>query len=218
MRKIKSFNEYQNINEEIGVKSIATILTSLLLTFKSVEKAPSFKAATLNVTSFSSEEDQEKSMNILNQDMMKIQNDLQKIKNSGYNDEKLNTIINKCIQFNTNSNITESTDDIKEVTNLLHNYIKENNINNNTVIDTLRTIDSNTKMIKSGNYENLTNKFFHALLPGFDYKTLLEDYEKLLTENPDYNKSETGGSATVALAILLFLMLFQVITIKILQR
>ena len=90
MRKIKSFNEYQNINEEIGVKSIAAILTSLLLTFKSVEKAPSFKAATLNVTSFSSEEDQEKSMNILNQDMMKIQNDLQKIKNSGYNDQKLN--------------------------------------------------------------------------------------------------------------------------------
>ena len=214
MRKIKSFNEYQNINEEIGVKSIATILTSLLLTFKSVEATPLIKP---NVTSFSSEEDQEKSMDILNQDMMKIQNDLQKIKNSGYNDEKLNTIINKCIQFNTNSNITESTDDIKEVTNLLHNYIKENNINNNTVIDTLRTIDSNTKMIKSGNYENLTN----------DYKTLLEDYEKLffqmfsisdLTENPDYNKSETGGSATVALAILLFLMLFQVITIKILQR
>ena len=217
MRKIKSFNEYQNINEEIGVKSIATILTSLLLTFKSVEATPLIKP---NVTSFkfSSEEDQKKSMDILNQDMMKIQNDLQKIKNSGYNDEKLNTIINKCIQFNTNSNITESTDDIKEVTNLLHNYIKENNINNNTVIDTLRTIDSNTKMIKSGNYENLTNKFFHALLPGFDYKTLLEDYEKLLTENPDYNKSETGGSATVALAILLFLMLFQVITIKILQR
>ena len=214
MRKIKSFNEYQNINEEIGVKSIATILTSLLLTFKSVEATPLIKP---NVTSFSSEEDQEKSMDILNQDMMKIQNDLQKIKNSGYNDEKLNTIINKCIQFNTNSNITESTDDIKEVTNLLHNYIKENNINNNTVIDTLRTIDSNTKMIKSGDYENLTN----------DYKTLLEDYEKLffqmfsisdLTEKPDYNKSETGGSATVALAILLFLMLFQVITIKILQR
>jgi hypothetical protein len=205
MRKIKSFNEYQNINEEIGVKSIATILTSLLLTFKSVEATPLIKP---NVTSFSSEEDQEKSMDILNQDMMKIQNDLQKIKNSGYNDEKLNTIINKCIQFNTNSNITESTDDIKEVTNLLHNYIKENNINNNTVIDTLRTIDSNTKMIKSGDYENLTN----------DYKTLLEDYEKLLTENPDYSKSETGGSATVALAILLFLMLFQVITIKILQR
>lgn len=205
MRKIKSFNEYQNINEEIGVKSIATILTSLLLTFKSVEATPLIKP---NVTSFSSEEDQEKSMDILNQDMMKIQNDLQKIKNSGYNDEKLNTIINKCIQFNTNSNITESTDDITEVTNLLHNYIKENNINNNTVIDTLKTIDSNTKMIKSGNYENLTN----------DYKTLLEDYEKLLTENPDYNKSETGGSATVALAILLFLMLFQVITIKILQR
>ena len=210
MRKIKSFNEYQNINEEIGVKSIAAILTSLLLTFKSVEKAPSFKAATIkpNVTSFSSEEDQEKSMNILNQDMMKIQNDLQKIKNSGYNDEKLNTIINKCIQFNTNSNITESTDDIKEVTNLLNNYIKENNINNNTVIDTLKTIDSNTKMIKSGNYENLTN----------DYKTLLEDYEKLLTENPDYNKSEIGGSATVALAILLFLMLFQIIMIRLIQQ
>ena len=217
MRKIKSFNEYQNINEEIGVKSIATILTSLLLTFKSVEATPLIKP---NVTSFkfSSEEDQKKSMDILNEDMMKIQNDLQKIKNSGYNDEKLNTIINKCIQFNTNSNITESTDDIKEVTNLLHNYIKENNINNNTVIDTLRTIDSNTKMIKSGNYENLTNKFFHALLPGFDYKTLLEDYEKLLTENPDYSKSETGGSATVALAILLFLMLYQVIIIKLLQR
>ena len=72
----------------------------------------------------------------------------------------------------------------------------------------LKTIDSNTKMIKSGNYENLTN----------DYKTLLEDYEKLLTENPDYNKSETGGSATVALAILLFLMLFQVIMIRLIQQ
>ena len=57
MRNIKSFNEYQNINEEIGVKSIATILTSLLLTFKSVEATPLIKP---NVTSFSSEEDQER--------------------------------------------------------------------------------------------------------------------------------------------------------------
>jgi hypothetical protein len=223
MKKIKSFHEYQTINEEIGIKSIATILTSLLLTFKSVEATPLIQ---FEVPSWQylSDEDKGKSITTFNKDMDKIQKDLLKLRserdNAGIIDEKLNTIIDKCVEFKTDynaglsastrkyyiSHMFNSIDDMTEVTNLLHNYISENNINDVLIDDTLDTLDTNIQMIKSGNYKNLT----------IDYKRLLNDYERWLTEQPvstdseqpvstDYDKKEIGGGTTVLLVLLLFL-------------
>ena len=211
MKNIKSYHDFQPINEEIGVKSIATILASLLLTFKSVEAEPVllfYKPPYFHYT----KDEQTHAMSVLDKDMIKIQSDLDKIKdNIDYSDEDLNDLIDRCIKFRIDVNKTDDEDwmvksvhDVFEVANLLQSYIDDHKVDDKVVIDTLQALNNNIDMLKSGDYKNLN----------IDYKKLVKDYENLLKEKPVTDASMHPVRTMILFVLCVFLSLAVMVLAK----
>lgn len=156
MKYVKAFENFQ-VNEEISLRGLAPIITSLFLTFNSFDSSafPSGGSSRSRYIYYRHVTNQIESIS------NKIERDLERLKSETQDPEFLRLI--ESVHSLDGWQYSDGMDQVNKVINDLRNYIQSQDINDSLINDTLNNLTSgDIKLIES------------------DYKLLLQKYEEVL--------------------------------------
>ena len=148
MKHVKTFESFQ-VNEELSLKGVFPILTSLFLTLNSFDVSARHGAAGRRHAAISTME--------IRNISSKIEMDLERLKSETQDPEFLELI--ESIQSLRNWNYSDGFDKVALVTNDLNSYIQSQNINDPLISDTLKNLSKGDIELIKSDYNMLLNKY-----------------------------------------------------------
>ena len=151
MKHVKTFESFQ-VNEELSIKGLFPILTSLFLTLKPFDAS----AIVLGGAKGGKRYAATSTMEIRNI-ASKIQTDLEKLKSETQDPKVLELI--ESIQSLRNWKYSDGFDKVAVVTDSLYSYIQSQNINDPLINDTLKNLSKGDIELIKSDYDMLLNKY-----------------------------------------------------------
>ena len=151
MKHVKTFESFQ-VNEELSIKGLFPILTSLFLTLKPFDASAIVLGSAKGAKRYAATSTME-----IRNISSKIEMDLERLKSETQDPEVLELI--ESIQSLKNWKYSDGFDKVAVVTDSLYSYIQSQNINDPLINDTLKNLSKGDIELIKSDYDMLLNKY-----------------------------------------------------------